>query len=147
MKQEPLTFPEPPEYSPCWFCQLEGKGNVKYQGMGTRETEVQYACPNHKPLYVDWYCVRMTAGKWFFNRIIITLPGHFRLYWNFHAGPRVDLQEWMKAVPNKHGSHWKTINSNPNGFPFQPRWFDPEWVLSQDTQRLHKFLELYRVFS
>jgi hypothetical protein len=143
----PLLIEEPPEYSPCWFCPTTPHGAVKWSGMHTRETEVQYSCPNHNPLYIDWYCVRQTSKQWFFNRLIITLPGHFRLYWNFHAGPRVNLEEWIKAAPNKHGSHWKAINNNPRGFPFQPHYYDPKWVLSQTTERLHKFLELYRVFS
>ena len=136
-----LIIPEPPEYSPCWFC------GTSYEGIRTRETETQYACPKHEGLYVDWYCVRQTAGKWFFNRIVITLPGHLRLHWNFGAGNNFTLDEWIKAVPNKHGSHWKMINENPGGFPFKPKKFSPEWVLSQTTERLHKFLEMYRVFS
>jgi hypothetical protein len=136
----PLIIPEPPEYSTCWFC------NTKYQGFHTRETEVQYNCPKH-PLYTDWYCVRQTAGKWFFNRIVLTLPGHFRLHWNFHAGPNFTLDEWLPGKANMYGSHWQTINANPHSFPFQPTGFPAEYILTQSPERLHSLLQLYKTFS
>lgn len=137
-------FVEPPEYSPCWLC------GVKYLGYHVKETEIQYSCPAHGELYVDWFCIRATYQQWLFDRLYITLPNHFRLHWSFRNSNFINyflLYEWTKFKTSP-GHYWRVIvDLDRTAGIFQPVRFNPEFILTKTTKQLMSFFQLYKIFS
>lgn len=133
-------LPKAPEYFTCHYCKEEIKGEY------TRETQIQYSCPNHKPLSVDYYWVRMTYQHWIFYRITITLPNQFRLDWLKRKSPPdsdkgFSLLEWIKPKPiidNDYVGGWRLFNNT---------YFPSDWILTQSTEKLLSLLKLYTTFS
>jgi hypothetical protein len=128
-------LPKAPKYSTCWFC------HSKVEGSHTRETERQYSCRNH-PVQIQWYCKRLTYGKWSFSKIEIFIPNHFKLSWNMHINNRFYLQEWEKVTTRIFGT-WVLVFEPDNS---KPKGFDVDWVLLQSPERLHSLLQLYQTF-
>lgn len=124
-----------PKYSTCWFC------HSKVEGSHARETVVQYSCRNHQ-IEVQWFCRRLTYGKWSFHKLDMFLPKHFKLSWNFHINTQFNILEWEKS-DNKLSGAWVLIFNEE----FKPKTFPVEWVLLQSPERLYKLLQLYQTFS
>jgi hypothetical protein len=136
-----IYLKEPPNYSPCWFC----KAKYKYEPFYVKDFEVQYSCPKHEELYVDWFCTRLSHEKWFFKKLFITMPGHFRLSWHINSN-QIEMYEWsyLESV----GHIWQLISSNPDPHgPFQLTTFDPSFILSKSTKQIASIFQLYKIFS
>lgn len=125
-------LPNAPKYSTCWYChdQVEGSHN--------NETMVRYSCPNHKPLRIEWYCARRAAAnKWYFYTLTISLPEHYQLYCNVTENYNFRLAEWKYKIPTSINGAWYFIN----------KYYPLDWVLTQTSDKLLSFFQMYKTFS